>query len=41
MVRRFGPVPNVYLHRLVFDRDTWEKPSADALNGDRSRRAKR
>jgi glycerol-3-phosphate acyltransferase PlsY len=25
------PVPNVYLHRLVFDRDTWEKPSADAL----------
>ena len=25
------PVPNVYVHRLVFDRDTWEKPSADAL----------
>jgi hypothetical protein len=24
------PVPHVYLHRLVFDRDTREKPSADA-----------
>ncbi len=24
------PVPNVYLHRLVFDRDTREKPSGDA-----------
>ncbi len=25
------PIPNVYLVRLVFDRDTREKPSADAL----------